>query len=129
MNPARRTRSAARRVLAALAGVALAAVALAGCGTQQGAAGPRFALSANPSPVWQPVGIQVLALPPGQEVTIRASLVPGGLWSSQAVYAVPGDGVVDLTRDVPLEAPFTGADGMGLFWTMRSSTGRRQPPT
>ncbi|GAA4153897.1 acyl-CoA thioesterase/BAAT N-terminal domain-containing protein [Leifsonia shinshuensis] len=123
MNVAGGTRAAVRRALAALAGVVLAAAALAGCGSQQGAAGPRFDLSLNPSPVWQPVGIRLLALPPGQQVTIRASLRPGGLWSSQAVYAVPADGVVDLARDAPLEAPFTGADGMGLFWTMRSSTG------
>jgi len=123
VKPPGRTRPTARRVLAALVGVALAAVALAGCGTRQGDAGPRFELSVNPSPVWQPVAIRILALPPGQQVTVRASLRPGGLWSSQAVYAVPADGVVDLARDVPLEAPFTGADGMGLFWTMRSSTG------
>ena len=123
MKPPGRTRPTARRVLAALVGVALAAVALAGCGTRQGDAGPRFELSVNPSPVWQPVAIRILALPPGQQVTVRASLRPGGLWSSQAVYASPADGVVDHARDVPLEAPFTGADGMGLFWTMRSSTG------
>lgn len=112
-----------RRVLAALAGVALAAVALVGCSSQTGAAGPRFQLSANPTPVWQPVGIRVVALPPGQQVTIRAVLRPGAVWTSQAVYAVPADGVVDLARDAPLEAPFTGADGMGLFWTLHSTTG------
>ena len=112
-----------RRVLAALAGVALAAVALVGCSSQTGAAGPRFQLSANPTPVWQPVGIRVVALPPGQQVTIRAVLRPGAVWTSQAVYAVPADGVVDLARDVPLEAPFTGADGMGLFWSLHSTTG------
>ena len=118
-----RVRTARRRVLAALIGVALAAVALTGCGAQPGAAGPRFQLSANPSPVWQPVGIRIVSLPPGQQVTIHAALRPGGLWTSQAVYAVPADGVVDLARDAPLEAPFTGVDGMGLFWTMRSTTG------
>ncbi len=122
MNTAR-IRTAGRRVLAALAGVALAAVALTGCGAQSGTTGPRFQLSENPSPVWQPVGIRIVALPPGQQVTIHAALRPGGIWTSQAVYAVPADGVVDLARDVPLEAPFTGADGMGLFWTMRSTTG------
>ncbi|WP_235493407.1 acyl-CoA thioesterase/BAAT N-terminal domain-containing protein [Leifsonia sp. Leaf336] len=122
MNTAR-IRTMRRRVLAALAGVALAAVALVGCSSQTGAAGPRFQLSANPTPVWQPVGIRVVALPPGQQVTIRAVLRPGAVWTSQAVYAVPADGVVDLARDVPLEAPFTGADGMGLFWTLHSTTG------
>ena len=122
MNTAR-IRTMRRRVLAALAGVVLAAVALVGCSSQTGAAGPRFQLSANPTPVWQPVGIRVVALPPGQQVTIRAVLRPGAVWTSQAVYAVPADGVVDLARDVPLEAPFTGADGMGLFWTLHSTTG------
>lgn len=118
-----RVRTAGRRAAAALAAVALGAVALSGCGAQPGAAGPRFVLSADPSPAWQPVDIRILSLPPGQQVTVHASLGPSGLWTSQAVYAVPADGVVDLARDVPLEAPFTGADGMGLFWTMRSTSG------
>lgn len=119
-----RVRTLRRRVVAALAGVALAAAALTGCGAQPGPAGPRFLLTANPSLVWQAVGIRIVSLPPGQQVTVNAASRPGGLWTSQAVYVVPADGVVDLTEDVPLEAPFTGADGMGLFWTMRSTIGQ-----
>lgn len=116
-------RTLRRRVLAALAAVVISAVALTGCGAPSGSAGPHFRLSANPSPVWQPVGIRIVSLPPGQQVTIHATLRPGGAWTSQAIYAVPADGVVDLATDAPLEAPFTGADGMGLFWTMRNATG------
>lgn len=116
-------RSALRRALVVGTSIALAAVALTGCGARSGAPGPHFELSRNPSPVWQPVGIRIVALPPGQQVTIHATLRPGGQWSSQAVYAVPADGVVDLTTEAPLEAPFSGADGMGLFWSMSSSTG------
>ncbi|WP_295122774.1 acyl-CoA thioesterase/BAAT N-terminal domain-containing protein [uncultured Leifsonia sp.] len=118
-----RNRTVRHRVLAVLAAVAISAVALTGCGSPSGSAGPRFQLSADPSPVWQPVGIRIVSLPPGQQVTIHATLRRGGSWTSQAVYAVPADGVVDLATDAPLEAPFTGADGMGLFWTMRGATG------
>ncbi|MGN6426175.1 MAG: acyl-CoA thioesterase/BAAT N-terminal domain-containing protein [Leifsonia sp.] len=112
-----------RRIVAALAAAALAALALAGCGARPGTAGPRFEVSSNPSPVWEPVGIRLLALPPGQQVTIRASARIGDLWTSQAVYAVPADGVVDLARQAPLDASFSGADGMGLFWSLRDVTG------
>ncbi|WP_348786703.1 acyl-CoA thioesterase/BAAT N-terminal domain-containing protein [Leifsonia sp. NPDC080035] len=112
-----------RRVIAAAAALAVAGLALAGCGARAGAAGPRFVVSANPSPVWEPVGIRLVALPPGQQVTIRASARIGDLWTSQAVYAVPADGEVDLARQAPLDAPFSAPDGMGLFWSLRDTTG------
>lgn len=111
-----------RRVAAAAAFV-VAVSTLAGCGTAADVVGPRFVLSENPSPVWEPVGIQLVSLPPGERVAVRARVRASAVWSSQAVYAVPPDGVVDLARDVPVEAPFVGADGMGLFWSLRNAAG------
>ncbi|MFF1573969.1 acyl-CoA thioesterase/BAAT N-terminal domain-containing protein [Leifsonia sp. NPDC058292] len=112
------------RLAAAVCGLALAAAALTGCST--GAphpVGPRFEVSRDPSLSWRPIAIKVLALPPGQPVTITATVAAGSGWSSRAVYAVPGDGVVDLTTQAPLQAAFHGADGMGLFWTLAPRSG------
>lgn len=110
---------------AALLVAALAA--LSGCGSAPAAGGPRIEVSEEPSGVWEPIHLRLVALPPGERVTVRASArssaSAGDPWSSQAVYAVPSSGVVDLDRDVPVEAPFGGADGMGLFWTLHSEKG------
>ena len=115
----RRVAAAVVLVLAALAGVT-------GC-SGSAAGGPRIEASDEPSEVWQPVHLRLVALPPGERVTVQAhvaSVVLGGpSWSSEAVYAIPSSGIVDLDDDVPLEAPFTGADGMGLFWSLRSDNG------
>lgn len=103
---------------------AVVAVLAAGCtGVPGYAAGPRFLVSGNPSADWEPVGIRVTALPPGARVSITANVRSGGLWSSQADYAVPPNGTVDLSRQAPIDGPFRGADGMGLFWSLRSANG------
>lgn len=73
--------------------------------------------------MWEPVHLRLVSLPPGGRVTIRASAPAGGRWTSQAEYTVASSGVVDLDHDVPVEAPFTGADGMGLFWSLSSVSG------
>lgn len=113
----------ASRLVAAL--VAVAAVGLAtltGCASAA-AGGPRFVVASNPTGVWQPVHVSLEGLPPGGRVTISAVTTSAGTWSSRAVYAVPPDGRVDLARQAPVEAPYSGADPMGLFWTMRSAHG------
>ncbi|WP_158862503.1 acyl-CoA thioesterase/BAAT N-terminal domain-containing protein [Leifsonia sp. AG29] len=109
----------------AVLGAALFAVValLGGCSASSGAAGPRFVLDQNPTGVWEPVHIRLVALPPGERVAITATARVGAVWSSRAVYIVPPDGVVDLDRATPADAPWTGADGMGLFWSLRSASG------
>jgi len=115
-----------RRIAAVVAVLAAVAVVLTGCAQPDAGAGregPRFVLNRNPSPVWQPVGIRLTALPPGQRVTITATVRDGALWSSHADYLVPASGTVDLDGQAPVDAPFAGADGMGLFWSLRSASG------
>lgn len=118
-------RRAGRRAASVVAALVAVTVALAGCAPagQTAPDGPRFVLSHNPSPVWQPVGIKVTALPPGQRVSIRATVRDGAVWSSRADYLVPASGTVDLDSQAPVDAPFSGVDGMGLFWSMRSASG------
>lgn len=112
-----------RRMGAALALGLLCAVALVGCGSSPSGTGPRFVVSRNPSPEWEPVSIRLTSLPPGGRVAITASVRAGALWTSRADYAVPADGVVDLDRQAPLDAPFHGVDGMGLFWSLHTASG------
>ncbi|WP_285114005.1 acyl-CoA thioesterase/BAAT N-terminal domain-containing protein [Leifsonia sp. fls2-241-R2A-40a] len=119
-----------RKLAAAL--LALALGALVGCSGPPGAGGPRLEVSEEPSRIWQPVHLRLVSLPPGGRVTIRATARPqapdgtsGGTWSSQAAYVVPSSGVVDLDREVPVEAPFSGADGMGLFWSLLGDHGEQ----
>lgn len=119
-------RGGRRRGFAVVAAVLAVVAALAGCAQPSGGAqrdGPRFVVSQNPSPVWQPVGIRLASLPPGQRVTITATVKNGTVWSSHADYVVPANGTVDLDSQAPVDAPFTGVDGMGLFWSLRSTSG------
>lgn len=103
--------------------LALALAALVGCAPAPHGSGPRFEVSEEPSGVWQPIHVRLVSLPPGVRVTVRASALAGARWSSQAVYAVPASGVVDLDSASPVEAPFTGPDGMGLFWSLSTASG------
>jgi len=120
----RRTRGgAAARLAAVAAALALAFTALVGCGQATGAAGPRFVVNEDPSGVWEPIHVRLVALQPGARVTVRARAMAGAQWTSQAIYVVPSSGVVDLDREAPVEAPFTGADGMGLFWSLGTASG------
>ncbi|MFF1633428.1 acyl-CoA thioesterase/BAAT N-terminal domain-containing protein [Leifsonia sp. NPDC058248] len=116
--------AAVRRVVAVAGGLLLAVAALSGCTAgAPHSVGPRFAVSRDPSPVWEPVGIRLLALPPGERVTVTATVTAGAVWTSQAVYLVPAGGEVDFGSQAPLAAPFHGADGMGLFWSLASTSG------
>ncbi|WP_431246747.1 acyl-CoA thioesterase/BAAT N-terminal domain-containing protein [Leifsonia xyli] len=114
---------AARRLAAGAAAVGLAFGSLVGCASAATGAGPRFEVSEEPSGVWEPIHVRVVALQPGARVSLRARVAGGGDSSSQAVYVVPSSGVVDLDREAPVEAPFSGADGMGLFWSLGLSSG------
>jgi len=112
------------RLAAALSGLLIVSAALAGCAS--GAShpvGPRFEVNRNPSMAWWPVTIKLVALPPGETVTIDAFVAADGGWSSRAVYSVPSSGVLDLATQAPLSAPFHGADGMGLFWSLAPVSG------
>ncbi len=111
------------RVAAVLATLGVTLAALTGCGQTAGVAGPRFEVNEEPSGVWQPIHVRVVSLPPGGRVTVLARAQAGAQWTSQAVYAVPSSGVVDLDRDEPVEAPFAGPDGMGLFWSLGTASG------
>ncbi|URN12606.1 acyl-CoA thioesterase/BAAT N-terminal domain-containing protein [Streptomyces radiopugnans] len=67
------------------------------------------------------VRIRVTGVAPGQEITVSAETGSlHGDWRSRAVFRADGKGVVDLDRAEPLRGTYGGADGMGLFWSMKA---------
>jgi dienelactone hydrolase len=73
----------------------------------------------------QPVQVRVSGLRAGETVTVAAQAADarGQRWRGEATFAADGDGVVDLDRSAPVSGSYGGADGMGLFWSMRPPTG------
>lgn len=73
----------------------------------------------------QPVHVRVSGLRAREAVTVasQAADAKGQRWRGEATFAADGDGVVDLDRSAPVSGSYGGADGMGLFWSMRPATG------
>jgi dienelactone hydrolase len=72
-----------------------------------------------------PLRIRLDGLPPGCEVTLRASQLDprGGEWRSAATFAAAADGTIDLGRDAPRHGSYRAADPMGLVWSMEPAPG------
>ncbi|HEY3869168.1 MAG TPA: acyl-CoA thioester hydrolase/BAAT C-terminal domain-containing protein [Actinocrinis sp.] len=87
---------------------------------------PRIAVSPENPNLDTELHIRLTGLPPGAEVTLRASLRDprGGTWASEAAFAADRLGVVDLRRDAPLRGTYQDADPMGPIWSMEPA----QPP-
>jgi len=70
------------------------------------------------------VAITLLGQAPGSEVSVRATAsFLGQRWTSSARYRVGPSDSVDLTRAAPLAgSSYSGADGMGLFWSLASAS-------
>lgn len=71
--------------------------------------------------------IKMSGLPPGAEVTMRASATDGARrsWQSWATFAATADGTIDLAEQAPTAGSFAGVDPGGLLWSMRPVGGRR----
>lgn len=76
------------------------------------------------------VKIQVVGLVPGQTVTLRASLNDDleQHWESYATFRSDGNGIVDVTTQVPMSGTYHIADPMGLFWSMLPNVPGRDYP-
>ena len=70
----------------------------------------------------QPIHIRATGLAPGAEVEITGEAIDyqGVRWRSSGTFTADDDGTIDLRRDAPSAGTYTGADGMGLLWSMRS---------
>jgi dienelactone hydrolase len=86
---------------------------------------PRLHLSPAQPTLDTPLRMRLDGLPPGREVTLRASqLDPRGCeWQSAATFTAAADGTVDLRRDAPRPGCYPAADPMGLVWSMEPAPG------
>ena len=70
-----------------------------------------------------PVAIRVSGVAPDANVTLRASATDAQKheWKSEATFVADAHGIVDVTKSAPLSGSYSGADAMGLFWSMTAS--------
>lgn len=87
---------------------------------------PRFDVTPERPAVDTALRIRLLGATGGTRVVIRAT---SGEWSSRAEFVVPASGPLDLTEQAPTGGTYSGADPMGLVWSMsRDEPGERQAP-
>jgi pimeloyl-ACP methyl ester carboxylesterase len=67
------------------------------------------------------LAITVSGLPPRRSITIRARSQAHDrrYWESAAVFTSDSNGFINLAAQAPLSGTYSGADGMGLFWSMQ----------
>lgn len=73
----------------------------------------------------EPVSITVDGLAPGTDVTVWTRLhdALGRPWLAHATFTADGSGLVDVDTAIPTAGTYTGADPLGLFWSMRPADG------
>jgi len=66
-----------------------------------------------------PRRIRLEGAPPGAavRVAIETDWPDGGRWAGAATFRADADGVVDASRDAPLEGGYEGVSAMGLVWS------------
>ena len=91
--------------------------------------GPRATFVVGPG---QPLlddrlSISVSGLPPNRLITVKArSKAQDQLWwRSEAVFNSGVQGTIDLRAQTPVSGSYRGADGMGLFWSMKPDAATR----
>jgi dienelactone hydrolase len=86
---------------------------------------PRIVISPRRPHLDTVLHIHVFDLPPRTAVTVRATQRDphDRVWSSSATFASQADGSVDLHRDAPIDGGYSGADPMGLIWSMEPFDG------
>jgi len=79
-----------------------------------------------------PFSITISGLKPGEQVTLKAGTADrrGRLWQSSAVFAVSGQGTVDVASQAPVSGSYDVADVFGPLWSMKPpATKDRRPPS
>lgn len=93
---------------------------------------PAIIITPNPALSDELAHIRLLGFTPGQRVTIRAEMADdaGQRWRSWAEFDANEEGAVDVATIAPLAGSYSGADAMGLFWSMeRADDGNNAPAT
>jgi dienelactone hydrolase len=93
---------------------------------------PAITIEPDPALSDESAHIRLSGFTPGQRVTLRAEVADdaGQRWRSWAEFAVSEAGAVDVATAAPLSGSYSGADAMGLFWSMeRADDSDKAPPT
>lgn len=69
------------------------------------------------------INIKLSPLLPNEEIKLSLKTLDkfGNTWYSNALYLADEKGLLDIEKTAPIEGSYTGADSMGLFWSMTSS--------
>lgn len=86
---------------------------------------PSFEITPVESLIDQDTTIVIKNLNPREIVSVKAEAVDdnGKSWSSCNSFLADKRGVVDLSKQEPLEGTYSGIDSMGLLWSMQSKEG------
>ena len=104
--------------------ITLTCVHTACCAAQQE---PQFELRNATVLAGDPVDLKLIGLEPGASTSITAERkFYGRLCRTMAEFKADDEGVVDLAVAEPVNAPWTGCDPRGLFWSLKD-TGEDAP--
>jgi Acyl-CoA thioester hydrolase/BAAT N-terminal region len=84
------------------------------------AAQPRVVIHPSVPMLDTPLQIRLVAFPPHRAITLRMTMCDAfGLFrSAQAAFLTDEHGSVDVRSQAPIAGSYTGADPMGLIWSM-----------
>jgi dienelactone hydrolase len=84
-------------------------------------------VSSQESLLDQEVVIRLVGLRPRENVEIRAEALDarGITWKSYGLFQADRQGVIDLSKQAPLQGSYEGIDSMGLFWAMHPPQSER----
>ena len=104
----------------AVIGAAVAGVAATPSEAASAPANEHIAIDAPVASAYQTVRIRITGLAPGRQITITSSAhdYTGELWQAQATFTADSSGAVDLAKQPPTSGSYSGADAMGLVWSM-----------
>jgi dienelactone hydrolase len=105
--------------------IAVLLASLTACSGPGGTDHGRIRVNASSALADQAVDVTVTGLVPGQQVTVtaQASDADGRVWRAQARFTADPRGDADLGSSAPVSGSYSGADGMGLFWSMTTLPG------
>lgn len=109
----------------AASAVAILLASLTACTGQAAADHASIRVSSPGALADQAINVTVTGLVPGQQVTVTAQTTDdqSRVWRSQAEFTADPRGDVDLATSAPVSGSYSGADGMGLFWSMTTLPG------
>lgn len=105
--------------------VAVLLASLTACSGRVAADHASIRVSAPSALADQAVSVMVTGLVPGQQVTVAAQTTDADrrVWRARARFTADHQGDVDLASSAPVSGSYSGADGMGLFWSMTTLPG------